>query len=134
MFQSVTWKHVALSMTEVELASFVCCVQGMLQVHCMVTSIGLKVELSVICELDNGGARNLANNWKVGGCTRHVNLQMFYLFKMQEEGLIIFKHIPAAENEVNIFTKNVNATMLHKHIKKFFGNNGLYTALKEKQS
>ena len=53
MFQSVMQKHVMLSMTEVELAVFVNCIQDTMCVCCVVMLIGLQVKLPVIGELDN---------------------------------------------------------------------------------
>jgi len=35
-------------------------------------SIGLQVELPMILEVDNKGVFDLANNWSVGGWTRHT--------------------------------------------------------------
>ncbi len=36
--------------------------------------IGLYVKKPMILEIDNGGAVRLANNWIVGGRTRHVEV------------------------------------------------------------
>jgi hypothetical protein len=36
--------------------------------------MGLKVKLPMILEMDNKGAVDLANNWIIGGRTRHVNV------------------------------------------------------------
>ena len=58
MFQSVTQMHVTLSMTEVELAAFVSCVQHMMYMYCIITSPGHKVELPMICEIDNSCVRD----------------------------------------------------------------------------
>jgi hypothetical protein len=41
---------------------------------------------------------------------------MFYLRDLKEDGLVVFKHIPGSENEADIFTKNVDAVTLHKHV------------------
>ena len=44
--------------------------------------------------------------------------------------MVAFKHIPGPENKADIFTKNVDATSLHKHSAKLFGGDGLLMALK----
>ena len=36
--------------------------------------LGLKVKFLMILEMDNKRAVDLANNWSIGGCTRHVNV------------------------------------------------------------
>ena len=48
---------------------------------------------------------------------KHVDAWIFFLHDLKD---IIYKHTPGAENEANIFTKNVDATTLHKHIKNLW--------------
>jgi hypothetical protein len=75
-------------------------------------SIGLKVELPMFVEMDNSGARDLANSWSVdGGRIRHVDVCMFFLRELKEDGLLSFKHVSGTENESGIFTKNVCINM-----------------------
>ncbi len=64
----------ALSVTEVELAAVVSMVQDMMYVYRVIKSLGLNLELPMLAEMDNSGARNLANSWSVGGQTRHVDV------------------------------------------------------------
>jgi hypothetical protein len=42
-------------------------------------SMGLKVKLPVLLKMDNKSAVDLANNWSVGGQTRHVDVQQCFL-------------------------------------------------------
>jgi hypothetical protein len=134
MYQSATQKHVTLSVTEAELAAVVSLVQGMMYCMRIVTSLGLKVKLPMLCELDNSGARDLLNSWSVGGQTRHVDVKQFYLREMKEEGLVHFKYIPGPENEADIFTKNVEATDLHRHSEKYCGQDKIHESLKARSS
>jgi hypothetical protein len=53
----------------------------------------LKVQLPMVLEMDNKGAVNLANSWSVGGRTRHVDVQMFFLRELKDDGLIVIRHI-----------------------------------------
>eukprot|EP00804_Cyclotella_cryptica_P007776 CCRYP_001385-RA/>CCRYP_001385-RA protein AED:0.40 eAED:-0.17 QI:0/-1/0/1/-1/1/1/0/271 len=114
-FSSVTQKHVTLSVTEAELAAVVTMVQDMMYIYRVINSMGLKVKLPMIAEMDNSGARDLANSWSVGGRTRHVDVRMFLLRELKEDGMVAFKHIPGPDNEADIFTKNDDATSLHRH-------------------
>jgi hypothetical protein len=41
--------------------------------------ISLKVKLPMVLEMDNKGAVGLANNWSVGGKTRHVDIRQCFL-------------------------------------------------------
>ena len=84
----------------------------------------------MIAEMDNSGAQDLANSWSVGGRTRHVDVQMFFLCKLKEDGMVAFKHIPGSDNEADIFTKNVDVGTLHKHSAKLCGDDGLLESLK----
>jgi hypothetical protein len=95
----------------------------MLYVYRIIISLGLQVELPMAVELDNSGARDLANSWSVGGRR-----------DLKEQGLIVFKHIPGTENEADIFTKNTDAATLHKHTEKMCGKDNLYEILNKQAS
>ena len=38
-----------------------------------------KVNLPIILEMDNTGAVDIANNWSIGGRTRHVDVRQCFL-------------------------------------------------------
>ena len=61
-FWSQTQKFVTLSVTEAEGAAGVMTAQDILYVYRLLLSIGLKVKLPMILEMDNKGAVDLANN------------------------------------------------------------------------
>ena len=67
-----------LSVTEAESTAGVMTAQDMLYVYRLLLSLGLKVELPMLLKMDNNGAVDLANNWSVGGRTRHVNMRNFF--------------------------------------------------------
>jgi hypothetical protein len=129
-FSSVTQKHVTLSVTEAELAAVATLVLDMMYVYRVITSIGLQVDLPMTADMDNSGACDLANSWSVGGRTRHVDVQMFFLRELKEEGLVVYKHIPGPENKVDISTKNVEVGTLHRHSIKLCVDDGLLELLK----
>ena len=85
----------------------------------------------MVVELDNSGARDLANSWSVGGRTRHVDTRQFFIRDLKEQGLPVFKHISGQENEADIFTKNTDAITLHKHNAKMCGKDNLYETLND---
>ena len=76
----------------------------------------------MLLEMDNKGAVDLANNWSVGGRTRHVDVRNYFLHERKDQGLLIIKHISGDDNDTDIFTKNVTAAIFHKHITKFVGH------------
>lgn len=53
-------------------------------------------------EMDNSGGRDLANSWGVGIRTRHVDVWMFFLHELTEDGMIAFMHTPGHDNEADI--------------------------------
>ena len=55
MHQCATQKTVALSVTEAEINAAVLCVQDMLYAKNLIKSIGFKVKLPMILEIDNKG-------------------------------------------------------------------------------
>jgi hypothetical protein len=69
MHRSATQKTVALLSCEAALNAAVLCVQDMMYQKSMLESIGLKVELPMILEMDNKGAVDLVNSFSVGGRT-----------------------------------------------------------------
>lgn len=115
-------QHVTLSVTEAELGAGVECAQDMIFTMRLLESIGLKVKLPMLLEMDNKGAVDLANNWSVGGRTRHVETRMYFLREMKEAGIIKIKWLPTATNDVDIFTKNTDGPTFMKHFKSFVSN------------
>ena len=90
-FRSSTQKFVTLSVTKAESAAEVMVAQDMLYVYRLLQSIGLKVKLPMLLEMDNKRAVDLANNWSVGGRTRHVDVRNHFLRELKDEGLLVIK-------------------------------------------
>ena len=78
-FRSATQKFVTLSVTEAESAAGVMIAQDMLYIYCLLKPLELEVKLPMVLEMDNKGAVDLANNWSVGGRTRHVDVRNYFL-------------------------------------------------------
>jgi hypothetical protein len=108
MHRSVTQKTMALSSCKAELNAAILCVQDMIYQRNMLESIGLKVELPMILEMDNKGAVDLVNSFSVRGCTRHINIKQCFLQELKEAKVLAVKWIPGLENEADIFTKNLD--------------------------
>ena len=85
-FRSATQKFVMLSVTEAKIAAGVMVAQDMLYIYRSLESLKLKVELPMILEVDNSGAVDIANSWSVGGRTRHVDVQNYFLCKLKDKG------------------------------------------------
>ena len=120
-FRSLTQKTVTLSVTEAESAAGVMVAQDMLHIMRLLASLGLKVKLPMLLEMDNKGAVDLANNWSVGGRTRHVDVRNYFLRELKDQGILVIRHVSGEENDADIFTKNVTAAIHEKHIPLYVG-------------
>jgi hypothetical protein len=121
MFKSSTQKSVALSVCKAAQYSGVIRTQEMLYCKNVLESMGLKVKLPMLLEMDNKGAVDLANNWSVGGQTRHVNVQQCFLRKSKESKIIDIHWIKGSENNADAFTKNLDGPAFGKCIKTLVG-------------
>ena len=124
--KSSTQKIVALSVTEAELFAAVQCAQDMLYIMRLLESMDLKVKKPMILHVDNKGAVDLANNWSVGGRTRHVEVKQHFLRDMKEQGLIRVEWLPTAENDSDLFTKNLGGPEFNKHTESYCGDDDYY--------
>ena len=113
---------VALSVTEAELYAATCCAQDMLFEMRILESIGLKVKKPMILNVDNKGAKDLCDNWSVGGRTRHVEVKQMFLRELKESKIISTNWIPGDEMRSDIFTKNLPGPLFEKHGAKYFGD------------
>jgi len=91
----------------------------MLYVYCIILSMKLKVELMMKLEMDNKGAVDLANNWSVGGQTRHVDVKNHFLRELKDQGLLVIKFVSGDLNDADIFTKNTAGPIFERHIPNF---------------
>ena len=87
----------------------------------LLVSIGFQVELPMVLEMDNKGAVDLANNWTVGGRTRHQSVRKAFLRELKEQGLLSINWILTDSNEADLYTKNLNGATFVKHCSVFTG-------------
>jgi hypothetical protein len=78
----------------------------MLYIKNVLESLGLRVKLPMVLEMDNQGAVYLANNWSVGGSKRHIDVRLVFLRELASA--LVIKWIVGAVNEADIFTKNLD--------------------------
>ena len=116
---------VALSVTKAELFAASLCVQDMMFIMRLLNSMQLKVKLPMILHVDNKGAKDLCNNWTVGGRTRHIEVKQFFLRDLKEAGIVHEVWKRGVDMTSVIFTKNLPSATFEKHKKAFVlgGNN-----------
>ncbi len=121
MFKSSTERTASLSITEVETYAGVNCVQDMLYMKNILESLGLKIKLPMVLEMDNQGVVYQANNWSIGGRTRHIDVQSVFLRELKEAGVLVIKWIAGVVNEADIFTKNLDGPTFQQYTRVFTG-------------
>ena len=105
---------VALSTSEAELYAAVLTAMDMMFAYYIVTQLGLNVKLPMILYVDNKGAVDLANNWSVGGRTRHIGVKQSYLRELKETGYLQVLHKPGKDLVTDSGTKNVGTVEFWK--------------------
>ena len=132
--RSSTQKTVSLSVTESEGSAGVMVAQDMLFALRLLEALGLKVELPMLLEMDNMGAVHLANNWSVGGRTRHIDVRNHFLRELKEQGLLVIRYVKGDDNDSDIFTKNTSSKVFKRHIPKFVGTDEYMSSSSESLS
>jgi hypothetical protein len=106
--KSTMQETMKLSVTNAKLDSTVTNLQDdMLFVKQIVKSMGLKVKVPMILNVDNQGVRELVNNWSVGGRTQHVVTKAMFLRELKEWGLVVVKYLPGSLMSSDLLTKNL---------------------------
>lgn len=108
---------VALSVTEAELIALVQCLQEMIFIAKMISSMGLRVAYPLKICVDNKGTMDLINGYSIGGGTKHCEVRIAYIRQLREEGKITVEWISTDDNEADIYTKNVTNQVFEKHCK-----------------
>ena len=119
---------VALSITEAELMQAMSTAQDMLFTMRVIESLGLKVKKPMILYVDNKGAKDLANNWSVGGRTRHMDVREFFLRDLKLDNVIVTKWMSGEEMPSDLFTKNLDGKTFEKHTRFFCGEDEYMTS------
>jgi hypothetical protein len=63
----------------------------------------------------------LANNWRIGGRKRHIDVQSVLLRELKEAGVLVIKWIVGTTNDADIFTKNLDGPAFQRYTKIFTG-------------
>jgi hypothetical protein len=108
-----------LSVTKAELLAATNCIQDMLYTRNIFESMGLKIKLPMKVELSNKGAKDIINNWSIGGRTRHVGVRFNFLRELKENGIIEIQWINTHENCSDILTKNLPVRYIQQTFQTF---------------
>jgi hypothetical protein len=114
-------KSVTLSTAEAELVSATQFAQDMLFVMRVLELLGLQVQKPMILKINNKGAVDLADNWSIGGHTRHIQVHQYFLWDLKMDGIILAGWIQGTDMSLDLFTKNLACPLFEKHVKVYCG-------------
>ena len=78
----------------------------------------LQVKLPIILYCDNNGAVQLANNWLVGGRTRHWDIKQNFLQELKANGFLRVEWMSGTNLTPDMHTKNVPKILFDKYSKE----------------
>jgi hypothetical protein len=117
--KSSTQRNTTLSVTEAEMVAGTECAQDMLFEKKVLESLGLKVKLPMILEIDNKGFVDFTKSWSTGGRMRHIDCRYYFLRELREEGILQVDWIKSEDNGADIFTKNTDTATFERHASEF---------------
>ena len=120
----VSWKsrgqkHVTLSSTEAEYVAVAEACADIMFIKMMMEFLKVEVQRPVTVFCDNVGAIFLGNNAKQSVRTKHIDVKYHFIREHVVDGVVEIVFVPSAENDSDIFTKNVGKETYEKHADKF---------------
>ena len=88
----------------------------------VLNALGLLVELTMILRVDNSADVDIANNWIIDGCTRHMDEILYFLRYLKDEGLINTVWTLGKNNTSDLFANNLSGPYFNKRMKRYFGD------------
>jgi hypothetical protein len=77
------------------------------------------MNVPIVVKTDNIGATFMSKNVLTGFHTHHVDTHYHFVQEFIKDGFIKIQCVRLAENDSDLFTKNVNQEFYAKHTKKF---------------
>ena len=111
-------KNVTLSSTEAEYVAISEVAQEILFISGILEFMNIKVEHPIIVNVDNIGAIYLAQNAATGNRTKHIDTRYHFVREYIEQGILKVVFVRSAENDADIFTKNLPTYPYLKHQSK----------------
>ena len=112
-------KTVALSSTEAEYYALSEAGKEIKFVIMLLQSMGIELKLPVIINVDNVGAIFMSENQSATARTRHVDARYHFIQEMITDNLIKIIFVKTANNDADIFTKNVTQEIYDRNVNKY---------------
>jgi hypothetical protein len=113
---------VALLVTEAELFAATNNAQDILYTKRIIESLRLQVQFPMILDMDNKGAVDLVNSYSVGGQSRQVETQQYFMRQLKEENISKVIWTPGELNSSDLYTKNLTHADFKKCMKAYVGD------------
>jgi hypothetical protein len=126
-WRSKSQKGMILSSTETEYVAISEDVKELKFMYYFLCDLHIKVNLTVVAKMDIIGAISMSENALTGFRTRHVDTRYDFVREFIEDGFIKIEFVRSAENESDLFTKNINQEFYEKDTKKFLEDSQVYS-------
>ena len=117
-WKSKAQRSVTLSSTEAEWIALSEAVKEIIFVLQLLESLKIEVNLPITVRVDNTGAIFMAKNINTTSGTKHVDVRTKYVNEYCEDGVIKIIFVESANNDADIFTKNLGQELHNKHSNK----------------
>ena len=114
-WKSKGMKHVTLSLSEAELVALSECMKFVMKI---VQDLGLELQRPVTVRVHNVGAMFLVENATTTQRTRHIDIRYKWVSEFIENRDVEIVFVKTAENDADIFTKNVSGDLNKRHVKQ----------------
>jgi hypothetical protein len=84
-------------------------------VYEILTTMGIKVKLPIVCRVDNVGAIFIAENATACPKSKHIDTRAKYVTQFIADGFLKVMFVKTDKNKSDIFTKNVSGEIHEKH-------------------
>lgn len=115
LWRSRQQKSVTLSSTEAEYVSLSEAAKEIRFVYYIMVSMGLRVRLPIVVQVDNVGAIFMSENVTTSQRTRHVDIRHAFVREMVLDGFLKVVFVRTHDNLSDGFTKNVSADIHERH-------------------
>jgi hypothetical protein len=117
-------KSVTLSSSEAEFVALSEAAKEIKFVYQVLQSMGVNVETPIVVRVDNVGAIFMAENVSVSQRTKHIDVRYRFVQEFVMDGFLKIIFVRTADNDADIFTKNLTGDLHEKHCDKMVGAKG----------
>jgi hypothetical protein len=128
-WKSKGMKMVTLLSSEAEYVALSEAAKEVKFIYQLLESIGIRVSLPIVIRVDNIGAIFLSENVAVSQRTKHIDVRYRFVQEFVLDEFIKVEFVSTADNDADIFTKNLSNDLFHRHSSKMVGNKTMKQSL-----